>query len=327
MSIVGKLGFSLGPVHADVSGSSTFTATSSETLTFREQLSAVDPPLLGVALPPRLRLTQSNAVVVAEPHSEVAYDPLTVKLELSLQIELPFKTFTLHWEQQLLKLEKVPLGEVAAEPAEEHDRLRAGEFSEVGLSAFDGAGEKPAAFSHLPGGATFVSFPDTVAACLADPDQPVEPVDGEPVTSGDPPVKGELCAVGIHAVSGPLENLGPVPANICDADAIAAYTAGYVCGTGNEICQARRKCLVDALTFLCAPASSVQTWYSPPHTVVAHVLTDDQHAQIGGIVQACATAFADGEPDPEAAATAFAANFIDFIACNGDGTLLGSPAK
>jgi len=194
------------------------------------------------------------------------------------------------------------------------------------LSAFDGAQEEPAAFSHLPGGTTFVSFPNTVAECLADPEQPVEPVLPDPVTGGGPPVEGELCAVGIQAVSGPLEDLGPVPPNVCDGGgSIEGYAEGHVCTAGDDICQARRQCLIDALTFLCTPARKVQTWYSPPQTVVAHVLTDGEHAAIGEIVKHCVEAFASGQSDEQGVAETFAADFIDFIACSGDGTLLGNP--
>lgn len=322
MSLAGKLGFSLGPVHATLSGSTTFTAMSEQTLAFREHLSAVDPPLLGIALPPRLRLTQANAILVAEPHSELSYEPLTVTLHLELRVDLGFKTISVGWEQELLKLEKVPLGGVTAQPAEEGDRLRVGAFSEIGLAAFDGGHEKPAAFSHLPGNLSFTSFPQTVAECLADPEQPVDPTDDDPVTPGDPPIHGELCAVGIQAQSGQLENLGPVPANVCDGGgAIQAYAAGYACSLADEICGPRRQCLVDALSFLCSPTSKVQPWFKPPQTAVAHVLTDAEHATIGTIVQQCIVAFAIGESDPESAAKAFPDDFIDFVPCDANGTI------
>ncbi len=332
------LGIKFGPVAVGLNAHSKLNVTQTQNVTLREQLSLVDgnntkPVASGAFIP------QTNLVVVPQSNFHATWEPIKLVLSMTLDFDLDLLLGTIHihlgWDVPIYTSPDVTLGDNTILATDEVKRLRVGEYTDVGETAFDGAHAGPSVYSHVPNHTNvFASFPppgsplagDTVSSCLADPKGPSDPPTPPPHTPPPGPGVGALCAVG-PALAGPNAT-SPVPATLCTSSADLEAYAQTIADSwfANSSDPARlatqkdleKQCLRKVAAYLCSGTSKL---VSGP--AISHVMsTTPDASRWGDLQEQCIKAFSMGTTEAAAPSVTdlVSRTLMPITLCKPDGT-------
>jgi hypothetical protein len=254
-------------------------------------------------------------------------------LQISLDIfPLGTQTFTIV-DNDIVKL-TLPSITFHGDPWEEPHRLRLGTGSASGDPL-----KQPLASSHLPNGATFSSFPQSIDSCLAgNASNPPAPPTCAPQTTPQAPARANVCLFTGGLDIMPRGLPGALPANVCSN--ISGFAAKFLPPPATD---ARRKCVTDLLTFLCAPTSKEQIVTLPElgsfQTVARIAMTGDANdpknpindpafqAAMKNVAQECVQANLTLTPSSVPAVQSYVGNMFEFAPCDDTATVFATPVS
>jgi len=338
VTISAHAGVSFGPVRVGIGADSTLDMTASQDVAIREQLGLVD----GRTFVPPLLVAERNipqTSLLFTPHStfSATWIPLTFTLtfDLHLVIDIGIKSIPIdiHWEQKLFSIDDVPLVGPDGITSGELHRLRVGTYADAEGTPANGSGQMPKTYSHMPGRLDgFVSFPETVGACLKNAAKPADPPAPPPHVTPPGPLDGHVCAVGPTVFDPNLPAVG-LPPDVCDnplaRDNYARQAAEQYSGNSTlssippadhraDQINAERACLNNAIVYLCR-AKTKRIGDTMSHLFS---YTPEEAKTYGDIVNQCAGAFAMGasESDAKMVSETVAKTLMPLVPCSADAT-------
>ena len=320
LGLAGELGVSKGPFEVTVDVTGKFSGEVVQHQVVRDALMAQDPMLPPTGFPQRMRPVTALTI---RPRQTAGITFTGLKAALHFYLDLGFFG-EISFTKEFFNVGGGPIAQYDSDKsksaADEQYIFRLGTGATAGKPM-----TQPIVLSHLPGASEFNTFPQDVAACLADDTPlPEPPPPCDPTLDDGAPPRIDMCLYGPSALF-QEELFGTfLPNGVC------SNTQGWLATL--NLTGGQKLCLTKYLGLLCTPVSKQQVWQGT--SVVSRVWNLEpaiNDAVLDIVKNECAPAFVgpDADPnDPQVHGTLqkIAEGMVSAGPCRSDGTLIPDSA-